>query len=175
MTDSDTRRWRYSLRRHDMMVFMLLALILTWVVWEPRAIGAQVGVVGQLWTWILAVAALACAAVLYQIVDLHRRVLGHAGQRADRDPATRLDQLVRSVANHRPSRVSRARSLTPRPASSVRLVSRDCLASRVNPGCPASLATQHLPETRQLLHPLHRQKHPRRCRPQRRAAPVRHP
>jgi hypothetical protein len=98
MTDSDTRRWRNSLRRHDVMVFMLLALILTWVVWEPRARGAQVGVVGQLWTWIPAVAALACAAVLYQIVDLHRRVLGHAGQRADRHPATHASTNLFAVS-----------------------------------------------------------------------------
>jgi hypothetical protein len=57
MTDFDTPRWRGSLRRHDVMVFMLVALILTWEVWLPRAMGFQVGVVGQLWTWIPAVAA----------------------------------------------------------------------------------------------------------------------
>ena len=62
MTDSDTRSWRDSLRRHDVVVFMLVALILTWVVWVPRAMGFRVGVVGQLWTWIPAVAGLACAA-----------------------------------------------------------------------------------------------------------------
>ena len=65
MTDLDTRGWRNSLRRHDVLVFMLAALILTWVVWVPRAMGAQVGVIGQLWTWIPALTALGCAAVLY--------------------------------------------------------------------------------------------------------------
>jgi uncharacterized protein len=78
MTDSDTRSWRDSLRRHDVVVFMLVALILTWVVWVPRAMGFQVGVVGELWTWIPAVAALACAAVLYGragVRDLGRRLL----------------------------------------------------------------------------------------------------
>jgi membrane protease YdiL (CAAX protease family) len=78
MTDSDTRRWRNNLRRHDVVVFMLVALILTWVVWVPRAMGAPVGVVGQLWTWIPAIAALACAAVLYGragVRDLGRRLV----------------------------------------------------------------------------------------------------
>ena len=78
MTDFDTRRWRGSLRRHDVVVFMLVALILTWVVWVPRAMGLQVGVVGQLWTWIPAIAALACAAVLYGragVRDLGRRLV----------------------------------------------------------------------------------------------------
>ena len=78
MTDSDTRRWRSSLRRHDVVVFMLVALILTWVVWVPRAMGAPVGVVAQLWTWIPAIAALACAAVLYGragVRDLGRRLV----------------------------------------------------------------------------------------------------
>ena len=78
MTDPDTRGWRDGLRRHDVVVFMLVALILTWVVWVPRAMGFRVGVVGQLWTWIPAVAALACAAVLYGragVSDLGRRLL----------------------------------------------------------------------------------------------------
>lgn len=78
MTDPDARGWRTSLRRHDVVVFMLVALILTWVVWVPRAIGTQVGVVGLLWTWTPAVAALACAAVLYGragVRDLGRRLL----------------------------------------------------------------------------------------------------
>jgi hypothetical protein len=78
MTDSDTRGWRNSLRRHDVVVFMLAALILTWVVWVPRAMGTQVGVIGQLWTWIPAMTALGCAAVLYGragVRDLGRRLL----------------------------------------------------------------------------------------------------
>jgi membrane protease YdiL (CAAX protease family) len=78
MTDPDTRGWRNSLRRHDVVVFMLAALILTWVVWVPRAMGAQVGVIGQLWTWIPAMTALGCAAVLYGragVRDLGRRLV----------------------------------------------------------------------------------------------------
>jgi uncharacterized protein len=78
MTDLDTRGWRNSLRRHDVLVFMLAALILTWVVWVPRAMGAQVGVIGQLWTWIPAMTALGCAAVLYGragVRDLGRRLV----------------------------------------------------------------------------------------------------
>jgi hypothetical protein len=65
MTDPDARGWRNSLRRHDVLVFMLAALILTWVVWVPRAMGAQVGVIGQLWTWIPALVAVGCATLLY--------------------------------------------------------------------------------------------------------------
>ncbi len=78
MTNPDARGWRSSLRRHDVVVFMLVALILTWLVWVPRAMGTQVGVLGQLWTWMPAVAALVCAAVLYGrlgVSDLGRRLL----------------------------------------------------------------------------------------------------
>jgi membrane protease YdiL (CAAX protease family) len=78
MTDPDTRGWRKSLRRHDVLLFMLATLILTWVIWVPRAMGIQVGMVGLLWTWIPAVAALGCAAVLYGragVGDLRRRLL----------------------------------------------------------------------------------------------------
>jgi CAAX protease family protein len=78
MTDPDTRWSRNSLRRHDVLVFMLAALIMTWVVWVPRAMGTQVGVIGQLWTWIPAMTALGCAAVLYGragVGDLGRRLL----------------------------------------------------------------------------------------------------
>lgn len=78
MTDSDARGWRNSLRRHDVLVFMLAALILTWTVWVPRAFGTPVGMIGQLWTWIPAVAAVSCAAVLYGwagVRDLGRRLV----------------------------------------------------------------------------------------------------
>jgi hypothetical protein len=78
MTDPDAQRWRSNLRRLDVVMFMLVALILTWVVWVPRAIGIQVGVIGLLWTWMPAVAALICAAVLYGragVRDLGRRLL----------------------------------------------------------------------------------------------------
>ena len=78
MTDPDARGWRNGLRRHDVLVFMLVTLTLTWVVWVPRAMGTPVGVVGQLWTWIPALVALGCAAVLYGragVRDLGRRLL----------------------------------------------------------------------------------------------------
>jgi uncharacterized protein len=78
MTDSDIRGWRNSLRRHDVLLFMVATLTLTWVVWVPRAMGIQVGMVGLLWTWIPAATALGCAAVLYGragVRDLRRRLL----------------------------------------------------------------------------------------------------
>ena len=78
MTDPDTRGLRNSLRRHDVSLFMLATLTLTWVIWVPRAMGVQVGMVGLVWTWIPAVTALGCAAVLYGragIRDLRRRLL----------------------------------------------------------------------------------------------------
>jgi len=43
--------------------FFVLAFGLTWAVWVPRAVGIPVGVVGQLWTWVPAVAALLAAAL----------------------------------------------------------------------------------------------------------------
>lgn len=78
MTDPDARGWRNSFRRHDVLVFMLATLILTWAVWVPRAMGTHVGVIGPLWTWIPAAAALGCAAVLYGragVRDLGRRLV----------------------------------------------------------------------------------------------------
>jgi membrane protease YdiL (CAAX protease family) len=78
MTDPDTRGWRNSPRRHDVLLFMVATLTLTWMIWVPRAFGIQVGMVGLLWTWIPAVAALGCAAVLYGragVRDLRRRLL----------------------------------------------------------------------------------------------------
>jgi hypothetical protein len=78
MTDPDTRGWRTSLRRHDALVFYVLTLALTWVVWVPRAMGMPVGVVGQLWTWIPAIAALVCAALMdgrAGVRDLGRRLV----------------------------------------------------------------------------------------------------
>jgi uncharacterized protein len=41
----------------------MLAFGITWVVWVPRAAGIPVGIVGQLWTWAPAVAALIAAAL----------------------------------------------------------------------------------------------------------------
>jgi membrane protease YdiL (CAAX protease family) len=51
------------MRRHPLVTFFLLVFILTWVVWVPRASGAHLGVVGQAWTWIPAIAALLAAAL----------------------------------------------------------------------------------------------------------------
>jgi uncharacterized protein len=78
MTDSDTSGWRISLHRYDTLVFYLLTLALTWVVWVPRAMGVPVGVAGRLWTWIPAIAALACAALMdgrAGVRDLGRRLV----------------------------------------------------------------------------------------------------
>jgi uncharacterized protein len=65
-------------RRHPLIVFFVLAYVLTWAVWIPRALGVQVGVVGQLWTWIPALAAFAAAALTggrAAVGDLGRRLL----------------------------------------------------------------------------------------------------
>ena len=51
------------MRRHPLVTFFLLVFILTWVVWVPRASGAPLGVVGQAWTWVPAIAALLAAAL----------------------------------------------------------------------------------------------------------------
>ena len=65
-------------RRHPLIVFFVLAYAVTWVVWIPRALGVQVGVVGQLWTWMPALAALAAAALTggrAAVVDLGSRLV----------------------------------------------------------------------------------------------------
>lgn len=54
---------RKPLARHPLVVFFLLAFVLTWVVWVPRAFGVPVGVVGRLWSWMPAVAAVLAAAL----------------------------------------------------------------------------------------------------------------
>src|SRR5918995_5638524 len=51
------------MRRYPLVTFFLLVFILTWVVWVPRASGAPLGVVGQAWTWVPAIAALLAAAL----------------------------------------------------------------------------------------------------------------
>ena len=51
------------IRRHSLATFFLLAFVITWIVWVPRAAGVPVGPVGQLWTWAPAVAALGAAAL----------------------------------------------------------------------------------------------------------------
>ncbi len=60
------------------MIFTLLTFGLTWAVWVPRAAGVDVGVVGQLWTWAPAVAAVLCAALTAGregVADLGRRLV----------------------------------------------------------------------------------------------------
>jgi len=51
------------MRRHPLVTFFLLVFIITWVVWVPRASGVPLGVVGQAWTWVPAIAALLAAAL----------------------------------------------------------------------------------------------------------------
>jgi uncharacterized protein len=51
------------IRRHPLTTFFLLAFGITWIVWVPRAAGASLGVVGQVWTWAPAIAALLAAAL----------------------------------------------------------------------------------------------------------------
>jgi membrane protease YdiL (CAAX protease family) len=70
--------WRGRLRRHDLLVFLTVTFGLTWAVWVPRALGIEVGLVGQLWTWIPAIAAVGCAALSYGragLRDLGRRLV----------------------------------------------------------------------------------------------------
>ena len=52
-----------SIRSHPLVAFFVLAFGITWVVWVPRASGAPLGVVGQAWTWVPAIAALLAAAL----------------------------------------------------------------------------------------------------------------
>ena len=51
------------IRRYPLVTFFLLAFAITWVVWVPRAAGVPLGAVGQLWTWMPAIAALFAAAL----------------------------------------------------------------------------------------------------------------
>jgi|SRR5215217_6897110 len=50
-----------SIRSRPLLAFFVLAFAITWAVWVPRAAGVPVGAVGQLWTWVPAVAALLAA------------------------------------------------------------------------------------------------------------------
>ena len=66
------------IKRHPLVIFTLLTFGLTWVVWVPRAAGVPVGTLGQLWTWVPAVAALLAAALTggrEAVVDLLRRLV----------------------------------------------------------------------------------------------------
>jgi membrane protease YdiL (CAAX protease family) len=49
--------------RRPIVLCVVLVYAFTWVVWVPRAAGVPVGVVGQLWTWMPAVAAVVAAAL----------------------------------------------------------------------------------------------------------------
>jgi membrane protease YdiL (CAAX protease family) len=51
------------IRRYPLVTFFLLVFGITWIVWVPRAAGAQLSVVGQAWTWVPAIAALLAAAL----------------------------------------------------------------------------------------------------------------
>ena len=71
------RGWAW-LRRHDLSVFFLTVFALTWVVWIPRAAGVPMGVLGDLWTWAPAVAAVSSAALSQGragVRDLGRRLV----------------------------------------------------------------------------------------------------
>jgi uncharacterized protein len=61
-----------TVSRHPLVVFFVLAFVLTWVVWVPRAAGLPMGVVGQLWTWVPAVAAVLAAALTGGRADVRR-------------------------------------------------------------------------------------------------------
>jgi len=52
-----------SIRSRPLAAFFVLVFAITWAVWVPRAAGVPVGVVGQLWTWVPAAAALITAAL----------------------------------------------------------------------------------------------------------------
>ena len=50
-------------RGHPLVIFFVLAFAITWVVWVPGAAGVPLGILGQVWTWIPALAALLTAAL----------------------------------------------------------------------------------------------------------------
>ena len=53
----------WSIRSRPVVAFFVLAFGITWAVWVPRAAGFPMGIVGQLWTWTPAVAALLAATI----------------------------------------------------------------------------------------------------------------
>lgn len=66
------------LRRHPLIVFFVLAFGVTWAVWVPRALGLSLGIIGELSTWAVAVAAVLAAAVTGgrpALVDLGARLV----------------------------------------------------------------------------------------------------
>ena len=58
-----SREMAQLIRRYPLVTFFLLVFSITWIVWVPRAVGAQLGLVGQVWTWAPAIAALLAAAL----------------------------------------------------------------------------------------------------------------
>jgi membrane protease YdiL (CAAX protease family) len=65
-------------RRRPLVVFFLLAFALTWAVWIPRAMGVDFGIIGRLWTWMAAAAAVLAAALTggrTAVRQLFRRLL----------------------------------------------------------------------------------------------------
>jgi uncharacterized protein len=61
--DIDGSDGRDMIKRHPLVIFTMLTFGLTWIVWVPRAAGVPVGILGQLWTWMPAVAAIIAAAL----------------------------------------------------------------------------------------------------------------
>jgi uncharacterized protein len=61
--DIDGERRPDMIKRHPLVIFTMLTFGLTWSVWVPRAAGVSVGTLGQLWTWMPAVAAIMAAAL----------------------------------------------------------------------------------------------------------------
>ena len=60
---SDGRETVLREGRRPIVLCLVLVYSFTWVVWVPRAAGVPVGVVGQLWTWMPAIAAVVAAAL----------------------------------------------------------------------------------------------------------------
>jgi hypothetical protein len=115
------------IKRDPLVIFTLLTFGLTWIVWAPRAAGVPVGTLGQLWTWMPAVAALIAAALTggrEAVRDLLRRLVRwrvacsfwtsassrsclpgfrtNPGERAHRRAAACIDRSVRSLTgDHR--------------------------------------------------------------------------
>lgn len=66
------------IRQHPLITFFLLAFGLTWLAWVPRAMGVPVGVLDQLSTWLVTVAAVVAALLTggrSALKDLGARVL----------------------------------------------------------------------------------------------------
>src|ERR687894_773366 len=77
-----------SMRSRPLAVFFLLAFVVTWAVWVPRAAGVELGAVGQLWTWVPAAAALIAAVLTGGGAGPARSGRGWGGERSGCRPAT---------------------------------------------------------------------------------------